>query len=209
MTNHCTYNFTEFITLIIIATTIGYGRNVPETESGKAFCIGFILLGIPYFAYMIACISEDINTLLKGWKKRNELTKQRTGSSIMLAYTFAGSIMLIIIPSWIFRYMEGTYSKKSRHGAFCHPLTCNNDVFQCPPIIDSVIGTRLFYTQWVKKGHLGLTPTIGLGLLNNFCFNIGWSFLDCIYFSLISLSTVGFGDFVPRNSPPIQFGRNT
>lgn len=37
---------------------------------------------------------------------------------------------------------------------------------------------------------------------------LGWSFLDCIYFSLISLSTIGFGDFVPRNAPPIAFGEH-
>ena len=110
------------ITPSIIATTIGYGRNVPETEGGKAFCIGFILLGIPYFAYMMSCISEDINSLLKGWKKQIEITKQRavSPSSIMLAYTFAGAIMLILIPSCIFRHMEGTYSlvpNKSSQGA--------------------------------------------------------------------------------------------
>ena len=41
-----------------IATTIGYGRNVPQTKNGKLFCLGFVLLGIPYCAYLINAISE-------------------------------------------------------------------------------------------------------------------------------------------------------
>ena len=29
-----------------------------------------------------------------------------------------------------------------------------------------------------------------------------WSWLDSVYFSLISISTIGIGDLVPRNTPP-------
>jgi hypothetical protein len=30
----------------------------------------------------------------------------------------------------------------------------------------------------------------------------GWALLDAIYFIIISLTTIGFGDFLPRNEPP-------
>jgi len=52
----------------ILATTIGYGRNVPETDFGKIFCIIFVIFGIPYFAYMISSLSEDINSQITRWK---------------------------------------------------------------------------------------------------------------------------------------------
>ena len=32
-----------------------------------------------------------------------------------------------------------------------------------------------------------------------------WSYLDAIYFSVISLTKVGFGDYVPRTHPPDSY----
>ena len=31
-----------------------------------------------------------------------------------------------------------------------------------------------------------------------------WSILDSMYFIIISLTTIGFGDFIPRNDPPVS-----
>jgi len=31
-----------------------------------------------------------------------------------------------------------------------------------------------------------------------------WSILDSLYFIIISLTTIGFGDFIPRNDPPVS-----
>ena len=36
-----------------------------------------------------------------------------------------------------------------------------------------------------------------------------WPLLDAFYFTLVSLSTVGFGDLVPREHPPDAYGINT
>ena len=33
----------------------------------------------------------------------------------------------------------------------------------------------------------------------------GWSFVDAIYFSFISLTTIGFGDIIPSTDPPLSF----
>ena len=33
-----------------------------------------------------------------------------------------------------------------------------------------------------------------------------WSLVDAFYFSFTTLSTVGFGDLVPREEPPLTLG---
>ena len=32
-----------------------------------------------------------------------------------------------------------------------------------------------------------------------------WDYMDSIYYSFISLSTIGFGDFIPSMEPPLKY----
>ena len=45
-------------------------------------------------------------------------------------------------------------------------------------------------------------PTSGSILTESIFFALGWSYLDAIYYAVISLTTIGFGDLIPRNQPP-------
>lgn len=124
-----------------LATTIGYGNNAPETKTGKIFCLVFILIGIPYFAYMMSVISDLINGKMDQLRKLIErnTTKMVPCYFIPIIYTIIGFIFLIVVPSIIFTIMED------------------------------------------------------------------WDIVDAVYYSFISLSTIGFGDFVPRNDPPTKY----
>ena len=34
-----------------------------------------------------------------------------------------------------------------------------------------------------------------------------WTYLDAVYFSVISLTKIGFGDLVPSTSPPLKMAK--
>ena len=53
---------------------------------------------------------------------------------------------------------------------------------------------------------LNCISTLALEFRNlNFFVILGWMLLDAVYYSFISLSTIGFGDFIPSMEPPIRY----
>ena len=64
----------------------------------------FILIGIPYFAYMMSTISELINAKFDMLRKRLRHMPMYT---IPVGYTLTGFIALVIVPSMIFTWVEG------------------------------------------------------------------------------------------------------
>ena len=136
-----------------VATTIGYGKIVPMTVSGKAFCMIFMCLGIPYFATMMSLLSESVHSNGKLF------IKKITGSTkkFSVYYIVVGFIFVLFFPTVIFTKMEGYYKRY-----------CN---------------------------------------IENNC-RLDWTLMDSLYFSLVSLSTIGFGDFAPREHPPLSFGNS-
>ena len=42
-------------------------------------------------------------------------------------------------------------------------------------------------------------------VLKSLQFILDWEFTDSIYYSLISLSTIGFGDYIPSMEPPLRY----
>ena len=55
---------------------------------------------------------------------------------------------------------------------------------------------------WPVTGVFCLSWRPSVDLWLNFS---DWDLVDAVYYSFISLSTIGFGDYVPRNEPPIKY----
>ena len=70
---------------------------VPKTNIGKIFCLIFMVIGIPYFAFMTAELSEKIDSCLR----RNAHHSART------LYVTLGTFFLVIVPVGIFIFIEG------------------------------------------------------------------------------------------------------
>ena len=48
----------------------GYGNNAPATRIGRLFCCFFVIVGLPYFAYMVSVISDLIHSILNRVSQR-------------------------------------------------------------------------------------------------------------------------------------------
>lgn len=93
-----------------LASTIGYGNIAPKTNEGKLFCLGFILLGIPYFAFFMSAISDLINHLMDRLRRQIERVKKRRLPyyAVPSVYSSFGLVFVIAVPAMIFQKMEGT-----------------------------------------------------------------------------------------------------
>ena len=59
----------------------------------------------------------------------------------------------------------------------------------------------MFNQETDRKVGIGLTVLIGFLLMGAIVFNKieGWSWINSVYFSVVTLSTIGYGDLVPTH----------
>lgn len=61
-------------------------------------------------------------------------------------------------------------------------------------------GLRVALSDRSVQGVLGITVAIILWASAFYRYVEGWTWIDSIYFSVVTISTVGFGDFSPETS---------
>jgi voltage-gated potassium channel len=88
----------------------------------------------------------------------------------------------------------------------------SNEVTNLPTAVDLFFryidrSRRFFRDTEVGRGMSVVFPFAGLILIGALVVGPieGWTFLEALYFSVVSLTTVGFGDYVPTELPSIWF----
>ncbi|XP_052001877.1 potassium channel subfamily K member 3-like [Xyrauchen texanus] len=101
----------SFYFAITVITTIGYGHAAPSTDAGKAFCMGYALLGIPLTLVMFQSLGERINTvvrfLLHKAKKCIGLRRPEVSMANMVIIGFFSCISTLCVGAAAFSHYEG------------------------------------------------------------------------------------------------------
>lgn len=101
----------SFYFAITVITTIGYGHAAPSTDAGKAFCMGYALLGIPLTLVMFQSLGERINTfvrfLLHKAKKCIGLRRTEVSMANMVTIGFFSCISTLCVGAFAFSHYEG------------------------------------------------------------------------------------------------------
>nr|XP_028564038.1 potassium channel subfamily K member 16-like [Podarcis muralis] len=109
---------------------ISYGNVSPQTKEGQIFCIIFALFGIPFCLICLNYIGFLVSRLFESCSRNVFGKGKKKTARYIFVFVVVGILMFIILPSFLFQWMEG------------------------------------------------------------------WTFYEAVYFTFITLSTIGFGDYL-------------
>ncbi|XP_034997012.2 potassium channel subfamily K member 16-like [Zootoca vivipara] len=133
---HSNWNFANsFFFVGTMLATIGYGNLCPQTADGQIFCVIFALVGIPFNLICLNYIGFFVSRVCECCAARVYWSEDKKTAKYLFFYLVVGIQAFLILPSFLFQWMEG------------------------------------------------------------------WNYSEAVYFTFITLSTIGFGDYlIGRNN---------
>ncbi|CAF1083701.1 unnamed protein product [Adineta ricciae] len=188
-TNKWTYA-NSLLFAITIITTIGYGNITPTTWEGQLCCICYATIGIPIFLLCVANISGVLGEMFrfiyakiicapcKLMKRRSAVTRKAKAEE----ENGVGANPT----SW----PAQDDNKKNSVKRPMNNMGDDDDFVEDEQQSNQRVAVPLTVTMIIIAAYIW----IGSALFHNF---EGWSMIQAGYFCFITLSTIGFGDFVP------------
>ena len=195
---------------IVTMTTVGYGDLTPKTHAGK---ITSMILSVSGLVTVTATLNSLINRIAKETKERelieslkrldeavaNEKSPRADGddSGESFIASVAQSLNTAARGRWrVLRWVSGTRSSES---GGMESVECGQSLARCVRSALQWLAPVRPVLDWTT---VNLGPLLG-ALAAGACvgrFAEGWSTFDSVYYSLISILTVGFGDFSPSST---------
>ncbi|XP_025406703.1 TWiK family of potassium channels protein 18-like isoform X2 [Sipha flava] len=177
-----------------VVTTIGYGHIAPSTNTGRFITIVYAIFGIPIFLILLADFGKMFTRGIKFlWAFVRRL--YYTGSCRKVRRTapvqevMKGMQMMYDITK--FRRPSNMFGGVPDGQSGFPPTSPSTPALSVYTIDDE-------FDLPVSVAFVVLVVYIVIGAIV-FCFEEGWGFSESFYFVFISMSTIGFGDFVPKN----------
>ncbi|UJR15786.1 hypothetical protein I4U23_002718 [Adineta vaga] len=193
---------------ITVITSIGYGHITPVSWEGQITCICYALIGIPIFLLCLANISSILGDMFRFMystflhcmccccrvymRNRRRKRRMRDGkSSNQHAMDYVGKTS--IDPNWPEATQQQTDGERLSDDEYDMDHDDDDDMEDVWTRMESrvpILVVILIIIGYVFLGAL---------VVNQF---EGWSMRESVYFCYITLSTIGFGDYVMKNISP-------
>ncbi|XP_023226111.1 TWiK family of potassium channels protein 7-like [Centruroides sculpturatus] len=156
--------------VVTISSTIGYGHIAPVTQLGKLATILYAIVGIPLLLVCLANIGDAMASCFR----------------------------------WIYSRLCCRWCRARRRRAEYTPLMVAQMGGRLPPLHSDEVGEEEYMptTQVVVPIVLNLILISMYILIGAILFGFweGWDLLSAAYFTFVTLTTIGFGDYTPGKS---------
>ncbi|XP_037507296.2 TWiK family of potassium channels protein 18 [Rhipicephalus sanguineus] len=165
-----------------VFTTIGYGNIAPSTTTGRAATIAYALFGIPLLLMVLADLGKLFTRLIKlAFTAIRRFYNTKNMRSLRRASRRATEAPGQILVAW--RTTASYPSRKRIRRARLRTEVVDEAAVEARVPVSLVL---LFLLAYMTLGAL------------MFSLWEGWSFFEAFYFVFVSMSTIGFGDYVPQ-----------
>ncbi|XP_018326230.1 uncharacterized protein LOC108737689 [Agrilus planipennis] len=183
---------------LTLITTIGYGHITPQTTTGRALTIVYAIIGIPLFLIALTDFGKLFTRGIKfvwSFVRRIYYTGncRRARKTAHMKEIFKGAQMMYEIATLRRPSVFGPGTTEDPENP---NQTANTDTPTTPALSNFEIDDE--FNLPISVAIFILVVYIFLGAIIYWVWE-EWDFFAAFYFVFISMSTVGFGDFVPRN----------
>ncbi|KAL9704030.1 hypothetical protein quinque_007548 [Culex quinquefasciatus] len=206
---------------LTVVSTIGYGHITPSTTTGRALTIVYAIIGIPIFLIVLADFGKlftrgikflwayvrrlyytgsfrkvrktsQVQDVMKGLNVVYDMVRRPSGDHELQPVTTANTAAT---PNHQPSTDQPQPSTSGDIGPYPPPpLTCDSPTTPQPETfeIDDEFNLPISIAIFILVAYMLFGATIYYTWEN-------WSFFEAFYFVFISISTIGFGDFVPQH----------